>query len=50
MCITLYALLKVVSCYDLTVLSMSVILWVSKRRLDGVDGCCELYPVLFWIF
>ena len=44
-----YTLLKVVSYYDLSVLSMSV-MGFQKRSLDGVGGCGDLYPVLFWIF
>ena len=40
-----YTLLKVVSYYDLIVLSMSVMGF--KNSLDGLG---ELYPVLFWIF
>ena len=45
-------LLKVVSYYDLSVLSMDVS-DVSKISLDEgrwVGGWGELYPVLFWIF
>ena len=38
-------LLKVVGYYDLSVLSMSVMV-SKKKKLDG----CEVYPVLFWIF
>ena len=40
-----YTLLKVVSYYDLCVLSMSVT-GFPKKSLDGR----ELYPSLFWIF
>ena len=39
-------LLKVVSYYDLSVLSMSVMGF--KTKLDGVGGWGEFYPVLFW--
>ena len=43
MCVLfVYTLLKVVSYYDLSVLSMSV-----RMR---VGGWGELYPVLFWMF
>ena len=47
--VCIYALLKVVGYYDLSVLSMSV--WVSqKKSLDrGVGGWGELYPILFCI-
>ena len=41
---TVYTLLKVVSYYDLSVLSMSVVGFKKKNWID-----CELYPVLFWI-
>ena len=42
-------LLKVFNYYDLSVLSMRVM--VSKKSLDsGVVVRGELYPVLFWIF
>ena len=49
MCILLvYTLLKVVSYYDLRVLSMSV---MGLKKIGwGVGGCGELYPCLFWIF
>ena len=47
MCI-LFVLLKVVSYYDLRVLSMSVMGF--QKSLDGVRGWGELYPVLFLIF
>ena len=53
MCILfVYRLLKVVSHYDLSVLSwMSVMGFHSKNNvLMGVGGWGELYPVLFWIF
>ena len=47
-------LLKVVSYYDLSVLSMSV-MGFQKKGLDGggggwVGGWGEIYPSLFWIF
>ena len=43
-----YTLLKVVSYYDLSVLSMSE---GFQKKLDGgVGGWGELYPSLFWIF
>ena len=46
MCIlSVYTLLKVVSYYDLSVLSMPVM--GSKKKFGWV---CELYPVLFWCF
>ena len=48
MCIRfVYALLKMVSYYDLSVLSMSVSCF-QKHLYRG--GWGELYPVLFWIF
>ena len=47
MCILfVYTLLKVVSYYDLSVLSMSVMGFHKKVWIGGF----ELYPVLFWIF
>ena len=50
MCIlSVYTLLKVVGYYDLSVLSMSVV--VSQKNVwMGVGGWGELYPLLFWIF
>ena len=45
----LYALLNLVSYYDLSVLSMSVMGFQKEKSLDG-GGCGELYPSLFWIF
>ena len=42
-------LLKVVSYYDLSVLSMSV-MGFQKKSLDGVGVWGELYPILIWIF
>ena len=42
-------LLKVVSYYDFTVLSMSV-MGIQKKFGWGMGGWGELYPVLFWIF
>ena len=48
MCILfVYTLLKVVSYYDLSVLSMSVMA-LQQKNVDG--GVGELYPSLFWIF
>ena len=41
-------LLKVVSYYDLSVLSMSVMGF--QKKFDGVDGWVELYPFFFCIF
>ena len=51
MCILfVYSLLNVVSHYDLSVLSMSV-MGFQKTKLDmGVNGWDELYPVIFGIF
>ena len=46
----LYTLLKVVSYYDLSVLSMSVMGFQKKEVWMGVGGWGELYPSLFWIF
>ena len=44
MCIlSVYALLKVVGYYDLSVLSMSVMGFPEKSLV------CELYPHFFWI-
>ena len=39
----LYTLLKIVSYYDLSVLSMSVMMGFQKKFAWG----CELHPVLF---
>ena len=48
MCIlSVYASLKVVGYYDLSVLSMSV-MGFQKQSLVGVGGWCELYPCFFW--
>ena len=48
MCIlSVYALLKVVSYYDLSVLSVWVIGFKKKVWMGGWD---VLYPILFWIF
>ena len=44
-----YTLLKVVSYYDLSVLSMCIVSDVFKKSLDE-GGWGELYPSLFWIF
>ena len=45
-----YTLIKVVSYYDLSVLSMSVMGFQKKKFGWGVGGWGELYPSLFWIF
>ena len=46
MCILFaYTLLKVVSHYYLSVLSM-----FKKKTEWGVGGSGDLYPVLFWLF
>ena len=42
----LFALLKVDSYYDLSVLSMSVMGFQNKKSLVG--GWGELYPIIFW--
>ena len=48
MCIlSVYASLKVVGYYDLSVLSMSV-MGFQKQSLVGVGGWGELYPCFFW--
>ena len=47
--IYIYTLLKVVSYYDLSVLSMSVMGFQKKVWMGG-GGLGELYPSLFWIF
>ncbi len=44
-----YTLLKVVSYYDVSVPSMSVI-GFKKKSLDGVGGWGELYASLFLIY
>ena len=50
MCIMfVYTLLKVVSYYDLSVLSMSM-MGFKKKAWMGVGRWGELYPSLFWIF
>ena len=49
MCILLYILLKVVSYYDLNVLSISV-MGFQKKVWMGVGGWGEFYPSLFFIF
>ena len=46
---SVYILLKVVSCYDFSVLSMHDG-FLKKKVGWGVGGWGELYPVLFWIF
>ena len=49
MCIMfVYTLLKVVSYYDLNVLSMSV-MGFQQKKFGWVGGWGELYPSLFWI-
>ena len=51
MCIlSVYTLLKVVRCYDLSVLSMSVIRFQNKKLGGGWSGWGELYPIFFGIF
>ena len=47
--VQLYALLKVVGYYDLSVLSMSVKGFQNKKFGWRVDGWGELYPTMFWI-
>ena len=47
--LSVYTLLKVVSYYDLSVLSMSV-MGFQKKVWMGEGGWDELYPSLFWIF
>ena len=48
--LSVYTLLKVVSHYDLSVLSMSVMGFQKKVRMGGwVGGWGELYPSIFWI-
>ena len=50
MCIlSVHTLLKVVSYYDFSVLSMSVI-GFKKKFVWGVGGWGELYPSFFWDF
>ena len=46
----LYTLLKVVGYYDLSVLSMSVMVSTKKEVWMGVGGWGELYPIFFGIF
>ena len=51
MCILfVYILLLVVSYYDLSVLSMSVMGFQKKTPVWMVGGWGEFYPSLFWIF
>ena len=52
MCILfVYTLLKVVSYYDLSVLSQCQCQWFPKKKVwMGVCGWGELYPSLFGIF
>ena len=51
MCIlSVYALLKVVGYYDLSVLSKSVMGLKKKKFGWGVGGWGELYPIFFGIF
>ena len=45
----LYALLKVVGYHDLSVLSKSV-MGFQKKKVWGVGGWGELYPIFFGIF
>ena len=47
---SVFTLLKVVSYYDLSVLSMSVMGFQKKKLDGGVGGWGELHPSLFWIF
>ena len=47
--LSVYTLLKVVSYYDLSVLSMSV-MGFQKKFAWWVGWWGELYPSLFWIF
>ena len=47
---SVYTLLKVVSYYDLSVLSMSVMVSKKKKFGWGVGGWGELYPSFFWDF
>ena len=51
MCILcVYTLLKVVSHYDLSVLSGMSVMGFPKKLDTVVDGWGDVYPVLFWIF
>ena len=51
MCIMfVYTLLKVVSYYDLSVLSMSVMGFQKNMFVWGVGGGCELYSVFFYFW
>ena len=45
---SVYILLKVVSYYDLSVLSMSVMVSKKKSLDGGVGGWVELYPRFFF--
>ena len=47
--VCIYTLLKVVSYYELSVLSMSV-MGFHKKIWMRVGGWYALYPSLFWIF
>ena len=49
-CLHVYTLVKVVGYYDLSGLSMSVIVFQKEKFKWGVGGWGELYPILFWIF
>ena len=50
MCIlSVYTLLYDVGYYDLSVLSTSVIEWVSKQKVC-LGEWAELYPIFGWIF
>ena len=46
----LYTLLKFVGYYDLSVLSMSVMVFLEKKFGWGVGGWGKLRRSLFWIF
>ena len=51
MCILyVYTLLKVVGYYDLSVLSMSMMVSQKKNWMGGWVGGVELYPIFFGIF
>ena len=49
-CIIYCTLLKVVGYYDLSVLSMSVMGFPTKKFGRGAGGWGELYPILSLIF
>ena len=48
--VCIYTLLKVVSYYDLSVLTTSVMGFQKKFGWGWVGGWGERYPSLFWIF